>query len=81
MVGVVGGTGLAGMKLTDNLPYFAAGVHYPDWTIFGPDALRDGYQSADAAGFFGNDWKVMPAASATRSAATQPVTAPAASRP
>ena len=66
LVGVVGGTGLAGMRLTDNLPYFAAGVGFPDWTIFGPDALKDGYAAADAAGFFGNDWRVLPTASATR---------------
>ena len=76
LVGVVGGTGLAGMKLTDNLPLFVAGVHFPDWAIFGPDALRDGYESADAAGFFGNDWQILPAASAKRAATTRPATQP-----
>jgi hypothetical protein len=52
LVGVVGGTGLVGMRLTDRLPYFTSGVHYPDWTVFGPGVYEHGYEAADAAGYF-----------------------------
>ena len=57
-VGVVTGTGVAGMKLTDRLPYFLAGVAYPDFTILGPDMLAEGTKGVRAAGFFGLDWSV-----------------------
>ncbi len=57
-VGVVTGTGVAGMKLTDRLPYFLAGVAYPDFTILGPDMLTKGTEGIRAAGFFGLDWSV-----------------------
>ena len=57
-VGVVTGTGVAGMKLTDRLPYFLAGVAYPDFTILGPDMLTKGIEGIRAAGFFGLDWSV-----------------------
>ena len=66
LVGVVGGTGLLGMKLTDRLPYFTSGVHYPDWTVFGPAVYESGYEAADAAGYFDNAWKVDPTNSAVR---------------
>ncbi len=57
-VGVVAGTGLAGMKLTDRLNYFFSGVSFPDCTVIGPEMLRDGVKGVRAAGFFGNDWSV-----------------------
>ncbi len=57
-VGVVSGTGVAGMRLTDRLPYFLSGVAYPDCTVIGPEMLRDGAKGVRAAGFFGNDWSV-----------------------
>lgn len=78
LVGVVGGTGLLGMKLTDRLPYFTSGVHYPDWTVFGPAVYEHGYEAADAAGYFDNAWKVDPASSAVRD---PNVPIPAQSRP
>jgi hypothetical protein len=55
-VGVVGGTGLAGMRLTDRLPYFVSGVAYPDIILIGPEMLEKGTSGVRAAGFFGNDW-------------------------
>ncbi|MDE3068890.1 MAG: prolyl oligopeptidase family serine peptidase [Verrucomicrobiota bacterium] len=58
-VGVVSGTGLAGMKLTDRLNYFFSGVAFPDCTVIGPEMLREGVQGVRAAGFFGNDWSVV----------------------
>ncbi len=66
LVGVVGGTGLVGMKLTDRLPYFTSGVHYPDWTVFGPAVYESGYEAADAAGYFNNAWQADPDNSAVR---------------
>lgn len=57
-VGVVSGTGVVGLKLTDRLPYFLSGVAYPDCTVIGAEMLRDGAKGVRAAGFFGNDWSV-----------------------
>ncbi len=58
LVGVVGGTGLTGMKLTDRLPYFVSGVGVPDWVVLSPDLLTKGAAGVKGAGFFGVDWKV-----------------------
>jgi dienelactone hydrolase len=57
-VGVVGGTGLAGMRLTDRLPYFVSGVAYPDCIVLGPETLREGVNGVRVAGYFGLDWGV-----------------------
>jgi hypothetical protein len=57
-VGVVSGTGLAGCRLTDRVPYFLAGVALPDVTVIGADALEKGWDGARAAGYFGLDWSV-----------------------
>lgn len=57
-VGVVSGTGIAGMNLTDRLNYFLSGVEYPDCTVIGPEMLREGVKGVRAAGFFGNEWSV-----------------------
>jgi pimeloyl-ACP methyl ester carboxylesterase len=57
-VGVVAGSGLTGMRLTDRAPYFTSGVAYPDCTVFDPTVLSQGADAARVAGFFGNDWSV-----------------------
>jgi pimeloyl-ACP methyl ester carboxylesterase len=57
-VGVVTGTGVVGMRLTDRLPYFLSGVGFPDCLVFGPEALTRGSAGVRAAGFFGLDWSV-----------------------
>ena len=57
-VGVVAGTGVKGMRLTEQLPYFVAGVHYPDLTVISSAMLEEGVSGVRAAGFFGNDWSV-----------------------
>jgi hypothetical protein len=57
-VGVVGGTGVVGVRVTDRLPYFVSGVGYPDLLVLGPDALERGTEGVRVAGFFGNDWSV-----------------------
>ena len=57
-VGIVSGSGLIGMKLTDRLNYFLSGVAFPDCTVIGPEMLSQGVKGIRAAGFFGNDWSV-----------------------
>ncbi|HEV7926852.1 MAG TPA: prolyl oligopeptidase family serine peptidase [Verrucomicrobiae bacterium] len=57
-VAVVAGTGIVGSRLTDRVPYFTAGVAYPDCTVFGVDTLSKGIAGVRAAGFFGMDWNV-----------------------
>jgi hypothetical protein len=52
-VGIVGGSGLAGCRLTDRRPYLTPGVAYPDVTVLRD--LGDGRVVA-GAGFFGPAW-------------------------
>lgn len=58
LVGAVAGTGLAGMRLTDRLPYFTAGAGVPDCMVFSTDMLTKGIEGVLVAGFFGADWSV-----------------------
>ncbi len=58
LVGVVGGSGVVGMRLTDRLPYFVSGIGYPDCIVLGPDTLSKGILGVRVAGFFGPDWSV-----------------------
>lgn len=58
VVGVVSGSGLPGMRLTERLPYFVSGVAYPDCIVMTPDVLSEGTAGIRAAGFFGIDWSV-----------------------
>jgi dienelactone hydrolase len=57
-VGVVAGSGLAGLRLTDRLPYFTSGVAYPDCVIVDAKRLSDNSSAFVAAGYFGGDWGV-----------------------
>ena len=58
LVGVVSGTGLPGMRLTEYLPYFISGVGYPDCILLGSETLRTEAAGVRAAGFFGEDWGI-----------------------
>jgi pimeloyl-ACP methyl ester carboxylesterase len=58
-VGVIGGTGIHGMRLTDRLPLFVSGVGYPDCMVFGGETLAEGFGGVRVAGFFGADWSVQ----------------------
>jgi dienelactone hydrolase len=58
LVGVVSGSGLPGLRLTDRIPYFISGVAYPDCTLLGPETLEPGPAGIRAAGFFGPDWSL-----------------------
>jgi hypothetical protein len=61
LVGVVAGTGIAGLRLTERLPYFVSGIAYPDCIILGPEILTSGTAGIHAAGFFGLDWSMTSA--------------------
>jgi hypothetical protein len=69
LVGVVGGTGPAGFRLTDRLPYFLSGVAFPDWVIASPDTLHASDRGVVGAGFFGNDWQIPTGEAAWKDAA------------
>ena len=58
VVGVVSGTGIAGMRATDRLPYFVNGANFPDLLLFSAKSLIDGEDDVRAAGFFGLGWTV-----------------------
>jgi dienelactone hydrolase len=58
LVGVVAGSGVAGMRLTERLPYFVSGVAYPDCVVLSPAILTSGTAGIVAGGFFGLDWSV-----------------------
>src|SRR5262249_49794302 len=58
LVGVVGGSGVAGMRLTDRLPYLTSGGAHPGWGVLGPEVLTRGSEGVRGLGFFGNDWGV-----------------------
>lgn len=57
-VALVAGTGIKGMKLTNNLQYLFAGCNYPDYIVIGPEMLTKGHQGVLATGYFGSDWTV-----------------------
>ncbi|MBN1466413.1 alpha/beta hydrolase, partial [candidate division KSB1 bacterium] len=58
-VGVVAGTGLVGMRMTDRRPYLSPGYAYPDLIVFTPEMLEGPQEDGViAAGFFGLDWRI-----------------------
>jgi dienelactone hydrolase len=57
-VGVVSGTGILGMRLTNTRPYLYAGYALPDFIVFNSEVARSGGQGIKLTGFFGPDWKV-----------------------
>lgn len=57
-VGVVSGSGLAGMRLAERMPIFLSGAGLPDCLVVGADTLVSGAGGVRTAGFFGNDWRV-----------------------
>jgi dienelactone hydrolase len=57
-VAAVGGTGIKGMRLTERLNYFFAGVHFPDFFVAGPEMLEKGYEGVRVAGYFDNRWDI-----------------------
>lgn len=60
VVGVIGGTGIQGMRATDRLPLFVNGANFPDLLLFGAESLEAGNKGVRAAGYFGMTWGVDP---------------------
>lgn len=58
LLGAVGGSGMAGMRVTERMPYFVSGAGFPDCLILGPELPAKGMDGVRAAGFFGQDWQV-----------------------
>ncbi|MSR18260.1 MAG: hypothetical protein EXS00_03665 [Phycisphaerales bacterium] len=67
LVGIVSGTGNAGLRLTERMPYFLSGTGYPDFLVIDADMLRSGASGFRAAGFFANDWTLKNSLSALSS--------------
>lgn len=59
LVGVITGTSVEGMRLTNALPYFVSGIGYPDCIVLSKDVLTRGNAGILFAGFFGADWSVV----------------------
>ncbi len=57
-VGVVGGTGIEGMRLAGRIPYTTPGINVPDCTVLSPKLLSTGEDGILLTGFFGPDWSV-----------------------
>jgi hypothetical protein len=57
-VAVISGTGMVGLRLTERVPYFMAGVGFPDFILFGSETLTKASEGVRGAGYFGNDWSV-----------------------
>jgi pimeloyl-ACP methyl ester carboxylesterase len=55
-IGVVGGTGIEGMRLSQIARYLEPGVGLPDLTIFNGDVIKRGDAGILRSGFFGLDW-------------------------
>ncbi len=55
MYALIGGTGLAGMKATDRMPYLLSGVGIPDVCVFRADLWTKGTAGIESAGFLGRD--------------------------
>jgi hypothetical protein len=58
VVGVIGGTGIQGMRATDRLPLFVNGANFPDLMLYGAESLKTGNKGVRAAGYFGMTWGV-----------------------
>ncbi|MCX6927863.1 MAG: prolyl oligopeptidase family serine peptidase [Verrucomicrobia bacterium] len=58
LVGVVAGTGMPGLRLTERLNYFMSGGGFPDCLVIGTEMLTRGAEGLRAVGFFGQDWQV-----------------------
>jgi dienelactone hydrolase len=59
LVGAFGSTGPRGTRLGYALLPFTSGVGYPDWAVFGEEALRSGDGGVLAAGWFDHGWALQ----------------------
>jgi pimeloyl-ACP methyl ester carboxylesterase len=58
-VGVITGSGLTGLRLTERLPYFTSGVAYPDCVLLRAKTVLESSAAPIAAGYFGIDWSIQ----------------------
>ncbi|MCB0569792.1 MAG: prolyl oligopeptidase family serine peptidase [Phaeodactylibacter sp.] len=58
VVGVVGGTGLQGKRLTNTLPYLYQNFALPDVLIFDDSTADNPAPKALELGYFGSDWSI-----------------------
>lgn len=58
MIGIVGGTDITGMRLTERAPLFVSGASFPDLFAFTADMLDKGIEGVIATGYYSNDWGV-----------------------
>ena len=57
-VGIVSGTGITGMNLTNRRLYLSPGYPFPDLMIFNSEYTTKGIDGVIASGFFGLDWSL-----------------------
>ncbi len=57
-IGLVAPSGSAAEGLSLRVPYFVAGVHYPDWCVIRADSLATGLGGWAAAGWCAGDWSI-----------------------
>ncbi|GEP95883.1 carboxylesterase family protein [Chitinophaga cymbidii] len=57
-VGVIGGSGLTGMKAADGNQYFAGASGYPDFMIYHAEMLVNGAGEVKMAGFYDHQWQL-----------------------
>ncbi len=57
LIGVVGGTGIEGLRSTNRLRYFVSGIAYPDILLVSADYLTMGSEALIAAGFWNSQWQ------------------------
>lgn len=57
-IGIISGSSLKGMRLTNRLAYLVAGVGVPDFVVLDIEMLRDAARGVRACGFFDNNWKI-----------------------
>lgn len=70
LVGVVGGTGITGMRSTDTLRYMLPSVTVPDWVIFESSVWSDPVSGVVGAGYFDAGWRLAPDQTAWNGSAT-----------
>jgi poly(3-hydroxybutyrate) depolymerase len=57
-VGVVGGTGIEGMKLANFAESYHPYVSFPDVVIYNSDIINSDEKGVKLTGYFGNDWSL-----------------------
>ncbi|MBX3110881.1 MAG: prolyl oligopeptidase family serine peptidase [Fimbriimonadaceae bacterium] len=58
VVGFVCGSGMAGQRLCDRMPFFTSGAAFPDLVVVKASMLKDGPAGVLGGGFFSNRWDV-----------------------